>query len=269
MIKTDKALRKLNSIEELACRDSAIHGLHPAVKVVAAITFIAVTMSFGKLSLTGVFSMCIIPTMIMLIADIKFKTIVNHTWAALPFFMIFALSFIIFNREPYIKAGNVVITAGAIEALVLIMKGYLCIVMTFLLTATTGINNICYALWWFHLPDIIVTQFMLTCRYLKILIAEFGEMSKAYALRAPGQKGIHYKAWGPLAGSLLLRTIDKAQTVYESMLMRGFDKVSFSGKRKIPGIGDVLYLFIIISVIIIFRIEDIVQIIGTIMLKVF
>lgn len=55
MLKTDKALRKLNSIDDMACQDSAIHGLHPAVKVVVAITFIAFTMSFDKLSLTGVF----------------------------------------------------------------------------------------------------------------------------------------------------------------------------------------------------------------------
>lgn len=47
-------------------------------------------------------------------------------------------------------------------------------------------------------------------------------MSQAYALRAPGQKGINLKAWGSFAGLLLIRSIDRAQTVYESMQLRGF-----------------------------------------------
>ena len=42
----------------------------------------------------------------------------------------------------------------------------------------------------------------------------------AYALRAPGEKGIHFRAWGSLLGQLLLRSVDRAQLVYESMLLR-------------------------------------------------
>ena len=47
-------------------------------------------------------------------------------------------------------------------------------------------------------------------------------MMQAYALRAPGQKGVHFKVWGSLAGQLLLRSIDRAAEVYESMALRGY-----------------------------------------------
>ena len=47
-------------------------------------------------------------------------------------------------------------------------------------------------------------------------------MTEAYHLRAPGQKGIHISAWGSFLGQLLLRSMDRAEALYESMELRGF-----------------------------------------------
>ena len=47
-------------------------------------------------------------------------------------------------------------------------------------------------------------------------------MTDAYHLRAPGQKGIHISAWGSFLGQLLLRSMDRAQELYSSMQLRGF-----------------------------------------------
>ena len=47
-------------------------------------------------------------------------------------------------------------------------------------------------------------------------------MIQAYSLRAPNQKGIHISAWGSFLGQLLLRSMDRAQELYYSMLLRGF-----------------------------------------------
>ena len=51
---------------------------------------------------------------------------------------------------------------------------------------------------------------------------ELSVMTDAYHLRAPGQKGIHVSAWGSFLGQLLLRTMDRAQELYSSMLLRGY-----------------------------------------------
>ena len=37
-----------------------------------------------------------------------------------------------------------------------------------------------------------------------------------------GQKGIHISVWGSFLGQLLLRSMDRAQALYESMELRGF-----------------------------------------------
>ena len=47
-------------------------------------------------------------------------------------------------------------------------------------------------------------------------------MQEAYQLRAPGQKGLHVSAWGSFLGQLLLRSMDRAEALYESMELRGF-----------------------------------------------
>ena len=72
-------------------------------------------------------------------------------------------------------------------------------------------------------------------RYIILLLQEGSRLATAYALRAPGQKGIHFRAWGSLLGQLLLRSIDRAQLVYESMQLRGFAGAFPLGAKKHGG----------------------------------
>ena len=66
------------------------------------------------------------------------------------------------------------------------------------------------------------TLLLLTYRYVGVMTEELAIMTDAYLLRAPGQKGIHISAWGSFLGQLLLRSMDRAQELYGSMLLRGY-----------------------------------------------
>ena len=68
----------------------------------------------------------------------------------------------------------------------------------------------------------IVTLLLLTYRYISVMVDEVSVMTTAYRLRAPGQKGIHYSAWGSFLGQLLLRSMDRAEELYSGMQLRGF-----------------------------------------------
>ena len=104
----------------------------------------------------------------------------------------------------------------------LMMKGVFSLMASFLLIATTSIDSLCAALRKLHLPGILTTLLLLTYRYIGVMIQEVAVMTQAYRLRAPGQKGIHISAWGSFLGQLLLRSIDRAEELYGSMLLRGF-----------------------------------------------
>jgi cobalt/nickel transport system permease protein len=60
-------------------------------------------------------------------------------------------------------------------------------------------------------------------RYLHVLMEEVVRTLRAHSLRSPESEGVRIRTWGSLIGLLLLRTLDRAQRVYQAMLCRGFD----------------------------------------------
>ena len=103
------------------------------------------------------------------------------------------------------------------------------------LIASTGMESVCAALQQLHCPRVLTTTILLIYRYIVLLLQEGIRIATAYALRAPGQKGIQFRAWGSLLGQLLLHSIDRAQLVYESMQLRGFAGSFPPGQKKHGG----------------------------------
>ena len=103
------------------------------------------------------------------------------------------------------------------------------------LIASTGMESVCAALQQLHCPRVLTTTILLIYRYIVLLLQEGIRIATAYALRAPGQKGIQFRAWGSLLGQLLLHSIDRAQLVYESMQLRGFAGAFPPGQKKHGG----------------------------------
>ena len=144
-----------------------------------------------------------------------------------------------FDKTEVMIAGFVV-RGGVVSMVTLIIKGLYTVFAVYALIATTSIDDICYALRSLHIPKIIVIVIMLIYRYIDVMAGEADRIYTAYRLRAPGQKGIEYRSWGALVGQWLLRSMDKAQIVYESMLLRGF-RGDFIPKKKTVKKIDVIY----------------------------
>ena len=69
-------------------------------------------------------------------------------------------------------------------------------------------------------------------------------MTEAYSLRAPGQKGIHISAWGSFLGQLLLRSMDRAEALYHSMLLRGFRGEYYYAEVPQCGVSSVVFTIV-------------------------
>ena len=67
-------------------------------------------------------------------------------------------------------------------------------------------------------------------------------MFQAYSLRAPGHRGGHVSAWGSFLGQLLLRSMDRAQIVYDSMMLRGYQGEFYDAAKEPCHIKDYMYL---------------------------
>lgn len=222
MNKMETALRDLGEMDDLAAGDSPLHRLHPAAKLLTTIVFILVTASFSKYDLSGLIPMALFPALLFQIGGIPLRTCFYKLRVVLPLVMAVGLFNPVFDRAPLLRLGSVIVSGGTISMLTLMLKGVLCLTVSFLLMATTSIDGLCAALRLMRVPSLLVTLLLLTFRYVGVMTRELAVMTDAYRLRAPGQRGVHISAWGSFLGQLLLRTADRGQELYASMLLRGY-----------------------------------------------
>jgi len=140
--------------------------------------------------------------------------------------LMLGLANLFFDRRILFYVGHISVRGGLLSMATLFFKAVFTMYAAYFLMLTVGIDRLCVTLRGLGLPKGAITVLLLTYRYLIVLLKEAQRMLQAYALRSPRQKGIHIKAWGSFAGLLLLRSMDRAQTVYESMLLRGYDSES-------------------------------------------
>ncbi len=222
MNKMEKALHELGEMDDLAAQDSFVHRLHPAAKLLSTVVYIVLTVSFGKYQLSALLPMLLWPLLLFQISGVPLRTCFYKLRIVLPLVMAVGLFNPFFDRAPLLTVGGLAVSGGVISMITLMLKGLFCLMASFLLMATTPIDSLCAALRRLFVPKMLVTLLLLTYRYVGVMTEELAVMTEAYALRAPGQKGIHSSAWGSFLGQLLLRSMDRAQELYSSMLLRGY-----------------------------------------------
>lgn len=222
MSKLEHALYEIHHMDTIAERDQWVNHIHPLVKLVVTICFITITISFSKYDLTKLLRMGVYPIALFILGELSFRDALRRLRIVLPLVCLVGFFNPLFDREPVWELGGLTVIAGILSMLTLMLKGIYSVLASYLLIASTSIDKICYALRLLHVPSIIVTQLLLTYRYVSLLLDEANHVMQAYALRAPNQKGVHIRVWGSLAGQLLLKSMDRAEEVYESMTLRGY-----------------------------------------------
>ena len=91
------------------------------------------------------------------------------------------------------------------------------------LVSTTPFARLLGALRWMRVPGIFVDLLALTYRYLFVLVDEAMTMRRAAAARGYAPRWLGQAALiGSLAGSLFVRSYERAERVYGAMLLRGY-----------------------------------------------
>lgn len=230
-------LYEIHHIDMLANRDNWINRIHPLVKLIVTFLYIGIILSIHKYNLVGLIIMGIYPIIIFALGELSFLECLKKLRIVLPFLCMVGIFNPFFDKVPLFTIGNITVTTGVISMLTLLLKGIYSVLASYLLITTTTIEKICHALRLLHVPEILVTQILLTYRYISVLLNEANRMILAYSLRAPGQKGVHIKVFPSLAGQLLLKSMDRASLVYESMMLRGY-KGAFYYSHSTPCKGN-------------------------------
>ena len=213
---------ELREMDALAAENSPVHRLHPLCKLLVTVFYIAAVVSFPKYDFSALAVMVLYPVLLFQAAGIPVGLCFYRLRIVLPLVCAVGLVNPFLDHTPLLRLGGLTVTGGWVSMVTLMMKGVFSLMASFLLIATTSMDSICAALRKLHVPGILVTLLLLTYRYIGVLMEQVAVMTDAYRLRAPGQKGLHISAWGSFLGQLLLRSMDRAEELYGSMLLRGF-----------------------------------------------
>ena len=267
MNKMEKALHELGEMDELAAGASPLHRLHPAAKLLSTIEYIVTAVSFPKYDLTGLIPMLLWPVLLFQVGGVSLRTCFYKLRIVLPLVMAVGLFNPLFDRAPLLSVGGVAVSGGVASLLTLMLKGVLCLMASFLLMATPPIDSLCAALRRLHVPAMLVTLLLLTYRYVGVMTEELAVMTDAYHLRAPGQKGIHVSAWGSFLGQLLLRSMDRAQELYGSMMLRGYHEHFHYADIRAFSRKDGLYLLGCLAAFLLLRLVPVARIAGGLIVR--
>lgn len=239
--------------------------LSPLAKLAVTAVFIFTTVSFPKYNVTGLIPFFLYPVILFRLADTNFFRCLKATAFVLPLILMTGIINPFIDKTPFDIAGLFVVRAGVISLITLLIKGMLCLSASYVFAETTKVDELCGTLRRIHVPKLIVTVFLLTWRYIFVMKEEVSIMLEAYHLRAPGQKGIHYSAWGSFLGQLFLRSFDRADELYQAMLLRGYNGNYFyaCSRGKYPALKNWIYFIAVSALILAFRFFNIPEIIGT------
>lgn len=223
MNKIKEDLKDFKNLDHESRREGLLRGINPFIKLFLTLVFLIIVVSRKKYDVVGLILCAILPLCLFVIGELSIKTCLRRLRIAIPFILLMGVLEPFFNAEMVAIGEGTLIRGGFISGAVLILKAFLAVIWGYILISTTTIEEICYALRKIHVPKIIVIVILLVYRYMGILMSEARRVALAYELRAPGQKGINFRVWGSLIGQMLLRSMDRAENLYQSMKLRGFN----------------------------------------------
>ncbi|MBQ6474778.1 MAG: cobalt ECF transporter T component CbiQ [Clostridia bacterium] len=267
MNKAEKSLYEIREMDDLAAGDSPVHRLWPLSKFFVTIAYIITVMSFHKYDLNGLFVYVLYPVVMFQLSGVPVRTFFRKMRIVLPLVIAVGVFNPVFDRDILLYVGKVGVSGGVVSMVTLILKGVFALMASFILVATTPIDDLCAALRMIRVPAVIVSLLLLTYRYIGVLTEEVAIMTNAYHLRAPGQKGIHISAWGSFLGQLLLRSMDRANELYASMQLRGFQGNFYYREGKKARFADILFLVLMIAVFVFLRFFPLAAWIGKLVVR--
>ncbi|MFT5875711.1 MAG: cobalt/nickel transport system permease protein [Clostridium sp.] len=260
-----KALYNIRFLDELGEKKTFIHNIHPLAKLLTTIIFLITVVSYSKYEISGLMPLVLYPIILITMADIPVRPIINRTLIALPFVIGIAIFNPLLDKRMMLSIGCIAISAGWISFISIMIKCILTVTATLILISTTGMTKIALALRILKVPKLFVMQLLLTYRYISVLIEEVMTTTKAYGLRSPFKRGICFKDWGSLTGQLLIRTIDRAHRIYVSMCCRGFQgEYNINDNPKV-NLNDFMYSILWVLFFVVVRSINIPKLIGLIM----
>ncbi len=219
--------------------------------------FLLAVASFDRYAFERLVPYIFYPALMMALSETPYSMLLKRILIALPFCLFAGITNVIFDRAPAFAIGAVAVSYGTLSLFTILFKMYLCVMAVLLLVSVTPLAEITDAMRRLRVPGIFVAIFEMTYRYIGVLLAEAYSMHTAYILRSAGGKGIAMRDMGSFVGQLLLRSIDRADRIYNAMKCRGYAAHTTRRDRRKIGRQDVAFCAVVCLFCAAFRVINI------------
>ena len=222
MSRLAKQVAEIGVTDTLAAQDTPVHRLDPRAKLAATLLYLVVVISFERHTVSALIPLVFFPVYLCASGHIPPGYIFRKMVWVSPFALAAAAVNPFLDTQPLTALCGVEISAGQMSFISVMLRFALTVGATLALLAVTGFYRLVWAAERLGLPKVLAVQLMFFFRYLFVLAAEAVRMMRARSLRTFSKRGMGLRSFGPLAGRLLLRTLDRAERIYTAMIARGF-----------------------------------------------
>ncbi len=201
---------------------AAAHRLDARVLLLSTLLFVAVVLSFDRMSVSALLPLALFPLVLASRSGVAWARLGQAVLLATPLVLLAGAFEPWLQPRPALQMGGLSISAGWLVLTSLLLRVALTVSATLALVAGCGLRELCAALRALGVPALFTDQLLFMHRYAFVLVDEGARIATAWRLRAGGRRHLPLATWGPLAGQWLLRSLQRAQRVHQAMLARGW-----------------------------------------------
>lgn len=228
-----RAAAAARELDRLGYGSSAAHRLDARVKLAVTLALVLCVVSFEKGTLGALVPFLAWPLMLMLAGRVPARPVLALLLAASPFALLGGAASPFLDRAPAGLLLGLPVTSGLRTFLSVGLRFVICTGAALALVAVTSLPGLLRALRQLGAPAPLTAQLALLYRYLFLLADEGERLSAARRLRDPSRRLPGFSTARALVSSLLVRTLDRGDRVYQCMAVRGF-KGEFPALAPLP-----------------------------------
>ena len=203
---------KHNFIDRYADLDSPLHQLDARTKLVGFTALIVAVLAIPPGSTLVFFAFFFLAAVFMGISQVPLGYVLAKSLVLLPFVLLASLA------RPW-RGGM-----GFTFLNALVLRSLLSLIILVLLTNTTRFTELLRGLRKLGCPQILTLNLGFLYRYIFVLTEEVLRMRQARDCRSVGRvpAKVELKVLGSMLGTLLVRSFERAERLYQAMLSRGY-----------------------------------------------
>lgn len=250
----------LHYFEKYLNINSSVHRTNPSVKIIIVIFYILIVVLTPSGENVQILLSGIPVIVFILLSKVPLLYIFSRSLVIIPFSLFLSVSM------PFYIPGhvlmrfnlfhfNIAITLEGIHELAgVLLKSYFSVLSMIVLTSTTSFPALMRGFKILYLPKtlIVITGFMY--RYITVLAEEALIMLRARDCRYFGHFSMRQiKVTGNMVAILFIRTLERSERIYSSMISRGYDGEIRTINRDVFTWRDIV--FAVLSVILILTVK--------------